>query len=152
MHSATLFLVAFVCGCVLALGGYYYPGFRAGEIDLYRNVVVREGERIERLTNDAGEHVCARLDVVIEHEARRPRDAGAEIAQDDAPLRRGERDRPIEAHRRAEKRNARRRPRVGPHRGGPRRAVPVEDVELLHAQRKPSCREHVVRDREVVLR
>ena len=51
MFGALLFFVSFVCGCVLALTGYYHRGFRAGEVDLYRNVVVREGERIDRITN-----------------------------------------------------------------------------------------------------
>src|SRR2546422_7579932 len=72
--GATLFLVAFVCGCVLALGGYYYPGFRAGEIDLYRNVVVREGERIERLTNAFSDRPFA-----VHYDGLPPKDAASAV-------------------------------------------------------------------------
>src|SRR6267143_308828 len=74
--GATLFFVAFVCGCALALGGYYYPGFRAGEMDLYRNVVVREGERIDRLTNAFSERPFA-----VHYDGLPPKEA-ASVVQD----------------------------------------------------------------------
>lgn len=38
-------------GVGLALYGYYHPPFHANDVDLYRNVVVRSGERIRLLTN-----------------------------------------------------------------------------------------------------
>ena len=43
--------VSFIAGLGFSLYGYYHRGYRAGDIDLYRNVVVREGERIGELTD-----------------------------------------------------------------------------------------------------
>src|SRR3989442_1044017 len=73
-HRRHALFVAFVCGCVLALAGYYYPGFRAGEIDLYRNVVVREGERIERLTNAFSDRPFA-----VHYDGLPPKDAASAV-------------------------------------------------------------------------
>lgn len=44
-------LASFAGGIALALFGYYCRGYRAADMDLYRNVVVREGERIEEVTD-----------------------------------------------------------------------------------------------------
>src|SRR5213594_3017683 len=43
--------LSWIAGLAFSLYGYYHRGYRAGDIDLYRNVVVREGERIEELTD-----------------------------------------------------------------------------------------------------
>src|SRR2546427_657322 len=43
--------ISWIAGLGFSLYGYYHRGYRAGDIDLYRNVVVREGERIEELTD-----------------------------------------------------------------------------------------------------
>src|SRR5437870_8674172 len=43
--------ISFIAGLGFSLYGYYHRGYRAGDIDLYRNVVVREGERIGELTD-----------------------------------------------------------------------------------------------------
>lgn len=55
--SLMLFYVSLFMGIVFALYGYYYLGFRAGDIDLYRNVVVREGEKITELTDGYSDRV-----------------------------------------------------------------------------------------------
>ena len=43
--------LSWIAGLAFSLYGYYHRGYRAGDIDLYRNVVVREGERIEELSD-----------------------------------------------------------------------------------------------------
>ena len=43
--------VSLAVGTGMALYGYYHPPFRANDVDLYRNVVVRSGERIGLLTD-----------------------------------------------------------------------------------------------------
>ena len=43
--------LSWIAGLAFSLYGYYHRGYRAGDVDLYRNVVVREGERIEELTD-----------------------------------------------------------------------------------------------------
>src|SRR3989442_5478687 len=43
--------ISWIAGLGFSLYGYYHRGYRAGDIDLYRNVVVREGERIGELTD-----------------------------------------------------------------------------------------------------
>jgi hypothetical protein len=48
--SGIVAFASFIGGLAIAVYGYYYRGFRASDIDLYRNVVVREGERIKEVT------------------------------------------------------------------------------------------------------
>src|SRR5438093_4333335 len=43
--------LSWIAGLAFSLYGYYHRGYRAGDIDLYRNVVVRVGARLEELTD-----------------------------------------------------------------------------------------------------
>ena len=55
LMAALCSMVSFFLGIVLALLGYYARRFRAGDLNLFRNLVVREGERIEAVTDGYSE-------------------------------------------------------------------------------------------------
>ncbi len=69
--AALLFMVSLFAGIGIALVGHYHPRLRASTVDIYRNVVVREGERIAELTDGYSTRVYTlRYSPIPEGEAR----------------------------------------------------------------------------------